>query len=454
MLSQLLSIYRPAATISRLPEGDVGPAYRRYRWQMMASIFIGYAAFYFVRSNFANAKPYLERELHFSKSEIGLIAAMLSVSYGASKFVMGVVSDRSNPRFFMATGLILSGVVNLLMGTWPSVAVMAVLWFLNGWFQGMGWPPCGRTMTHWFSDNERGTKFAFWNTAHNVGGGVIGPIATFAIVLAGSWKGAFYLPGLLAIGVGALLVVFMRDTPQSVGLPSIEEHRNDYPPTQAADREREIPAKEILLRYVLRNKALWVIAVANVFVYAVRYGVLNWAPSYLQETKHASLQQTGWFYFAYEIAGILGTLLAGWASDRIFGGRRGPVSVIYMVLVTLGVLVYWLNPFPGLALDFTALFVIGTFIYGPVMLIGVAAVDLVPKKAAGSAAGFTGLFGYLGGMNLAEIGIGHLVQHHGWNAGFLLLVVACVIATVCLLTTWNMHDRSKVSEGHAARGKR
>jgi len=291
----------------------------------MLTIFVGYASFYFVRSNFANAKPYLERDLGFSKSEIGLIAATLSVSYGVSKFVMGVASDRSNPRVFMATGLVLSGLTNVLMGSFPTVGAMAALWLFNGWFQGMGWPPCGRTMTHWFSDNERGTKFALWNTAHNVGGGVIGPIATFAIVAFASWRGAFVLPGLIAIAAGAGVLLFLRDTPQSVGLPPIEEHRNDYPPTAVDDREREISARETLVRFVLTNRPLWVIAVANVFVYAVRYGVLNWAPSYLQQAKHASIAQAGWFYFAFEIAGIFGTIVAGWASDRLFGGRRGPV---------------------------------------------------------------------------------------------------------------------------------
>jgi OPA family glycerol-3-phosphate transporter-like MFS transporter len=433
--------FRPAPHRPRLPEAAIPSAYGRYRWQVMLTIFVGYASFYLVRSNFANAKPYLERDLGFTKSDIGLIAGMLSISYGLSKFVMGVVSDRSNPRYFMASGLILSGAANLLMGAWPSAYAMAALWFMNGWFQGMGWPPCGRTLTHWFSDNERGTKFAIWNTAHNVGGGVIGPIATFAIMAWASWRGAFVLPGLIAIVMGFVIMAFLRDTPQSVGLPPIEEHRDDYPAVAVEDREREIDSKEILVRFVLKNGRLWVIAIANVFVYAVRYGVLNWAPSYLQQVKHASLKQAGWFYFAFEIAGIFGTIVAGWVSDRLFAGRRGPISVIYMVIVTCAVVAYWLNPSKGLAIDFAALFVIGTFIYGPVMLIGVAAVDLVPKKAAGSAAGFTGLFGYLAGMNLAEVGIGSLVERYGWNAGFILLTGACLAATACLATTWNMHDR-------------
>ena len=162
MLSKLLAIYQPAAHIEHLPKEAHADRYKALRWQMMLSIFFGYAGFYLVRKNFSLAKPYLINEYGFSKGDVGLIATGLAVSYGLSKFVMGNVSDRSNPRYFMATGLILSGAVSLLF---PSLAgslwAMVAMWFVNGWAQGMGWAPCARTLTHWFSDDERGTKFAF-----------------------------------------------------------------------------------------------------------------------------------------------------------------------------------------------------------------------------------------------------------------------------------------------------
>jgi OPA family glycerol-3-phosphate transporter-like MFS transporter len=438
---RLLGIYRPAPHVPRLPADQVDHAYSRYRAQVMASIFVGYAGFYLVRKNFSLAKPYLIKDLGLTTGDVGLIATMLSVAYGLSKFVMGNVSDRSNPRYFMATGLILSGVINLLFGFMPALWLMAIFWFVNGWVQGMGWPPCGRTITHWFSDRERGTWFAFWNIAHNVGGGIIGPIGSLAIMAFVGWQSLFYVPGFLAIALGVGVVFFLRDTPQSVGLPPIEEHKQDFPKTAVEDREREMSAREILVKYVLNNRVLWIIAVANVFVYVVRYGVLDWAPTYLTTVKHASHDLSRWQFFIYEYAGIPGTLLAGWLSDKLFHGRRAPASVIYMVVVTAAVLVYWLNP-PGNSLvDAMALFTIGFFIYGPVMLIGVAAVDLVPKKAAGTAAGFTGLFGYMGGATIAELGIGRVVQHTSWDGGFILLLVACVLATGLLALTWNVHDR-------------
>ena len=440
-------LYKPAPFIDRLPTEQIDSAYKRYRAQMLCTIFVGYAGYYLVRSNINLAKPYLISELGFTKGDVGMLASALTIAYGLSKFLMGNVSDRCNPRYFLASGLILSGVVNLVFGFLPSLIFMVIFWSFNGWFQGMGWPPCGRTMVHWFSDRERGTKMAIWNLAHNVGGMLAPLIASYSIIAFGSWKSAFYVPAVLAIVTGVMVLAFLRDTPQSVGLPSIEEFKNDYPSTAVEDRERELSGSEILFKYVLNNKFLWIFAGANVMVYIVRYGVLNWAPTYLTEVKGYSITNSAWQSSLYELAGIPGMLFSGWASDKIFHGRRAPVMVYSLSLVAGAALLYWLNPKGNYLLDSVALISIGFLIYGPVMLIGVAACDLVPKKAVGTAAGLTGLFGYLG-ATAAELGIGNIVQHFGWNVGFSAIIGAALLSIFLLVMTWNVHDR-RADSAHA-----
>lgn len=169
----MLSIFKPAPHRARLPEAEIDPLYRRLRWQIFLGIFFGYAAYYLVRKNFALAMPYLV-EQGFSRGDLGFALSGISIAYGFSKFIMGSVSDRSNPRVFLPAGLILAAAVMLFMGFVPwatsSIAIMFVLLFLCGWFQGMGWPPCGRTMVHWWSQKERGGIVSVWNCAHNVGG--------------------------------------------------------------------------------------------------------------------------------------------------------------------------------------------------------------------------------------------------------------------------------------------
>lgn len=436
----MISLLKPPAHKEPLPQEKIDPAYKRLRLQVFLGIFIGYAGYYLVRKNFSLVMPDLIAQ-GYSKGELGLIASAVSISYGISKFVMGGISDRSNARVFLSLGLILSALSVMGFGTIPlltsSVAIMFIVMFVNGWFQGMGWPPSGRVMVHWFSTKERGTKMAIWNVAHNVGGGLIGPLAVLGVAIFGDWQSKLYFPAMIAIVVAFIAYLLIRDTPQSCGLPNIESYRNDYPKDYEETHEKEFSAREIFFTHVFKNKMLWLIAVSNAMIYLVRYGVLDWSPTYLEEAKGFSIKESGWAYFAYEWAGIPGTLLCGWISDKVFYGRRAPAIVIYMLLVMVAIFVYWQNPAGNILVDNIALIAIGFLIYGPVMLIGVQALDLVPKKAAGTAAGLTGLFGYLGGALFANIAIGFLVDKWGWDAAFYLMMAACIISIVVTLFTWN-----------------
>jgi len=402
---------------------------------VFAGIFVGYAAFYLVRNNLALAIPDL-LELHpeYSKAALGTALTGLSIAYGLSKFLMGSVSDRSNPRYFLPLGLLLSAGIMFISGTvkalYASLLLVVVLQALNGWVQGMGWPPCGKTMVHWFSTRERGTVVSVWNTAHNVGGGLVASLALLGVTIFGDWGAKFYFNALIAAVVAVLAFVLIRDTPQSCGLPPIEVHRNDYPPDYSEAHERNFTFRAIFLEHVLNNRYLWAIAIANAFIYFVRYGVVNWIPTYLQTAKGFSFRESSWAWFLYEWAAIPGTIACGWISDRVFGSRRAPATILFMALTLVAVVAYWLNMHGPLWIDYAALIAIGFLIYGPIMMIGLHALDLVPKKAAGTAAGFTGFFGYVFGSAIAGTGVGWIADRWGWNGVFITMVVCCVLTMV------------------------
>jgi len=441
----MLKFLQTPPDVDPLPKEQVDKTYKRLRLQVFIGIFIGYAGYYLVRKNFTLAMPYLI-EQGFSKLDLGFALSGVSIAYGLSKFLMGNVSDRSNTRVFMSLGLLLSGLTMIIMGLFPlatsSVTLMFILLLLNGWFQGMGWPPSGRTMVQWFSIKERGTKMSIWNTAHNVGAALMPTIAVFGVSYFSDWKAILYFPGMVAVFIAVFVYLTLRDRPTAVGLPTIEEYKNDYPEViKGVDQNKSISAKEIFVKYVFKNKLLWYIAIANIFVYLVRYGVLDWAPTYLKEVKNFSFKESGWAYSLYEWAGIPGTILAGVISDKWFKGKRAPVSIIYIILVLISVVIYWKNPPGNPFIDNLALVAIGFLIYGPVMLIGVQALDLVPKNAAGTAAGFTGLFGYLGGALTANIVMGYLIDHYGWDSSFMLLVAACIIAIIFIGYTWYVENK-------------
>ncbi len=428
----MISFLQPAPPAPPLPVERVDAEYRRLRWQVFIGIFVGYAAFYLVRKNFALAIPdILKEHPEYTKAALGSAMTGLSVAYGVSKFIMGSVSDRSNPRWFMTLGLLLTAGTTFLFGTVPaiygSLAAMIVLQTLNGWFNGMGWPPCGKTMVHWWSTKERGVTVSIWNVAHNIGGGLVAKLALLGVFIFGGWGAKFYFPALVAAGIALLIAWLLRDTPQSCGLPPIEQYKNDYPPDYSAAHEQTFTFKEIFFGYVLNNRYLWAIAVANAFVYFVRYGVVDWIPTYLQTAKGFSFQQSSYAWAAFEFAGIPGTILCGWVSDKIFKGSRAPATILFMVLTLAGLVVYGLNRNGPLWIDISSLIAIGFFVYGPIMIIGLHALDLVPKKAAGTAAGFTGFFGYVFGSAIAGTGVGWIADQWGWSGVFATMIGCCLL---------------------------
>ena len=432
--------------------------YRRLRWQVFFGIFIGYAGFYIVRKNFSMAIPALA-PFGFDKGELGIVLSMNAIAYGFSKFLMASISDRSDARKFLPLGLVCAALSMLFMIVpvqWIgaehkglAITLMAALNFLVGWFNGMGWPPCGRVMTHWFSIKERGTWMSFWNCAHNVGGALVGPMAVYGAMWFGSWFygsnqdyyfliGTYAFPAAVAVLVAVLAYCMIRDTPQSCGLPSIEKWSGHASQSYSAKAEEVLSTSQIF-KTVLGNKLLWYIAFANAFVYMVRYGCLDWAPTILTE-KGIDLKEAGWAYFAYEMAAIPGTIICGWLSDKVVHGRRALPTILFMGLLIVAIVIYWQN-LDNLNVVIGCLIAIGFLIYGPVMLIGVQALDLAPKNAAGTAAGLTGFMGYvLGTAVLANIVIGYVAEHAGWDWTFILLMVACVLSILFMAMTYKQEQ--------------
>ena len=458
MFNKFFQFFAAAPHKPRLPDDEVKRLYPRYRWRIMESTFIGYALFYLVRNNMSVVTKDFEAALHYSASDIGSLLAITSISYGVGKFFMGSLSDRSDPRKFMAAGLLITALCNFAFGAIASFPVHMLLWGINGVAQGMGWPPCGRSQGHWFSKDERGLMFSIWNTSHNIGGGLAGIVAAWAVTSFGSWQWAFYFPGLLAL-IGAVYVFLrLRDTPQSVGLPPIEEYRPskqdaDAPSTEppAPQNERELSFRELFVDNVLKNKYVMLIAFANFFAYITRYSMLDWGAYYLREMKGADVMGGGTAVLLLEFAGIASTILFGWLSDRM-GGRRGMVACLVMVPIVFAYLAMCFTPAGQMGLDLAMLAIIGFCIYPVINLIVIMALDFTSKKAIGTAGGFVGLLGYLGRTAEGK-GIGALKTYleadygldFAWKVVMYSIVACSVIATLLLAFTWSTGHRKKAA---------
>ncbi len=425
----------PAATVQITDPDEIQKQYRYWRRRILISTIIGYALFYFVRKNLSIAMPVMEEDLGISKQQLGVFLTMHGLLYGVSKFVNGMLGDRANARWFIVIGLVLSAIINIFFGMSSAVLAFSLFWLINGWFQGMGFPPCARLMTHWFSPKELATKMSIWNSSHSIGAGLV--VIMCGYLVSWDWRLCFFVPAGIALAGAVFLAIMLRDTPESLGLPEVEG--TALPATESDgplenDRPRE-KYRRVLMELVFTNRYIWILSFANFFVYTVRYGILDWGPTFLKQAKNLDLSQAGWVVAVFEISGIMGMLASGWITDRFFGGRGARTCLVYMFLCIASLLAFWMLPVQSIVINTMLLGSAGFFIYGPQCLVGITAANLATKRAAATAVGLTGLFGYSSTL-VSGVGIGMLVDKYGWDAGFLLFVIAAFIGALLFAVCW------------------
>ena len=414
----------------------------------------GYSMFYFVRKNFSFAMPALAAEYGITNTSFGVILTLVGFVYGLSKFVNGIIADRANARWHLVIGLGACVLLNFAFG-WSDVlgrvlsgqsegplfvsamvAVMAVLLILNNVFQGCGFPPCNRLLANWVPPKELATKTAIWNTSHSVGAGVVSVLCGYLIASGGDWRLCFWVPGAIAAAGVIFILLTLRDTPSSVGLPELPGTKTELDEDDSKEAFRSFIRKRVFL-----NPIIWVLAVTDFFVYIVRFAVLDWGPTFLQNRAvPLSPQLAGWTIAIFEIAGCAGMLCAGWVSDRFFGGKTQRMCAVEMLLVAVCMIVLHFLPAdssPVLVLVLLALS--GFFLYGPQALLGVIAVKQATKKAASSAVGLIGFMSYLS-VVVTGAGLGWFSDTFGWGFLFLLMTAVSLVGAILVGTLWNIPE--------------
>ncbi|WP_461537679.1 MFS transporter family glucose-6-phosphate receptor UhpC [Spongorhabdus nitratireducens] len=414
---------------THLNQGYIDKQYQYWRLHVFIGIYIGYVAYYITRKSFTYVTPALIQDLGFDKADIGLIGTLFYFIYGLSKFVSGLLSDHANPRYFMAIGLFITGVLNILLGLSASLIVFAAIWSISAFFQGWGWPPCSKVLNCWYSRTERGFWWGLWNTTQSVGG-TIAPVFLGWLVMILSWQYGLGAAGLLAILVSFFIVYRVRDKPETMGLPTVGQWRNDQQEIAHEQEGLGLSNKEILLQYVLNNKMLWLLGLAYILVFIVKTAISDWGNLYLIETHGYSLLEANSALSASEIGGLIGCLVAGWGSDWWFQGNRGPMNSIFAIGVCIAVFGLWMIPDAGFIAQIALFFIFGFFIYGPHMLIGIAAIECSHKSAAGASNGFVSLFAYVGAA-ISGYPVALIMESYGWN-GFFVTLATCSVIVIAL----------------------
>ena len=428
--------------------------FKSWQWQVIICSMIGYAMFYFVRKNFSFAIPLLQDAYPgLTKAHFGAILSAGGLIYGVSKLINGVIGDRTNARWHLILGLGICVAVNFLFGwsgkltTWITgetggpdfiggiVAIMSVLYIINQIFQGCGFAPCNHLMVNWVPPHELATKMSIWNTSHSVGAFVAAVICGYLT----SWQMCFWVPATISL-VGILFIfVTLRDTPKSVGLPELPKVEGELDEDKGKDKKEW---RKFLIQKVFLNPVVWILALTDLFVYVVRFAILDWGPSMLQDMG-LSQALSGWTVGIFEVAGCLGMIAAGYVSDKFFKSRSQRVCAIEMVLVALClVALHYIQDMHQPVLFLIVLALAGFFLYGPQALLGVIASNEVSKKAASSAVGIIGFMSYLSVL-ITGLPLGIFADKFGWHPIFILMAGVSVIGFLLIVTLWNLKDKSR-----------
>nr|HPQ81827.1 MFS transporter [bacterium] len=303
----------------------------------------------------------------------------------------------------------------------------------NGAFQSMGFPPVARGLVHWFSSEERATKWTIWSSSHTAGTFFVGILVAFLLKYAG-WKSAFYVPGIIGVVTSLFLMNRLRDRPVSIGLPTIEDYHGHVPPVVA---DKGLSHLQILKKYVFGNPYIWALCFAYIFVYLVRFGTLDWATKFMYDVRGIDKVKVAMMWSIMPLFGMPGGIVAGIVSDRFFRGRCTPTNIIYLLLLAASILGFYL--YAGMENFYLTCFLlgcIGFFVDGPQNLVGGVQVSRITASESVSAAcGLSGLFGYIGAI-ISGVGLAFVTENFGWAAMYGVCIASCFVAAFLVALTW------------------
>jgi MFS transporter, OPA family, sugar phosphate sensor protein UhpC len=446
MLNRMLNFFRPDSSILReTDKTKIDSSFKKYRRSVFLSTTLGYTLYYVCRLSInVMKKPILDEKI-FTETELGIIGSALFFSYAAGKLVNGFLADHINIRRFMATGLFVSAIVNLILGSQSLFILFLILWGINGWFQAIGSTTSVVGLVRWFSKKERGTYYGFGSVSLSLGE-VITFIATSFVVTTLGWRFGFWSSGILGLVGTYIILRYFHDTPESKGLMPISEYKNDY---------EDIPVKENSITFIqlglLKNPALWILALASLFIYIVRYSINSWGILFLQTQKGYSSLEASSIISVSSIFGMVGTISSGVISDKVFKAKRNMPALLFGIMNVISLTFFLLIPKSFLWVDIMSMVFFGISIGVLVCYLGgLMALDITPKKASGAVMGMIGITSYIG-AGLQDIMSGYLMEHNkiivngitSYNFSLINIfwIGSSILSCLLVLFVWNVNKK-------------
>ncbi len=402
-------------------------------------IWLVYGGYYLTRKNYAVGKSSIMDELHLNTEQLGWIGGAFLGFYAIGQILNGILGDKIGPRVTLTCGMFLSVLMSVIFGFTSSLTLMILIWGVNGYSQSTGWPGSIKSMSRWFSDKERGVVMGLWSTCYQIGGALSTLLASYILSRLG-WRPAFTLPAALLFLIAILYILFHKDSPEKCGLPPIDEfhgRKNAIGP-ETNEYPRGVAEPESTPVSIFSQPSIWVLGAAYFCVKFVAYSLMFWLPLYMVKELGYSPGKAGYLSAAPEAAGFLGSIFAGYASDRLSGSRRAPVCALMLMVLAGALFLQTKLCAAGFMPMICGLFAVGFFLYGPeTTMVGATAMDFGSKDGAATAAGFVNGCGSAG-TALQEPLIGFLAVRFGFDHFFYFTATLTIIPALLMLIIWNV----------------
>jgi MFS transporter, OPA family, sugar phosphate sensor protein UhpC len=413
VIGRVISTFATAADAPlRESQSEIDALYRQHRWRVLLAITLGYGLIYTCRLAIGLVKPSMIDAGIFTPEEFGLIGSAFFYTYALGKLTNGFLADHANMRLFLPLGFAMSALCNLGMGFADTLLLAAVLWGINGWFQGFGAPGSVVALSSWFSNRERGRVYGLWITSHSFGEGLTFFVIGWVVATLG-WSFGYFVPAAIGAFTAVIMWSLMRDRPRTMGLPAIADWKNDHLPESDANKAK---GRLALQFSILRYPSIWILGLSSAANYVTRYAINSWGPLYLQEERGFDEVASGTMLMISTLAGIVGSVGYGLISDKWFAARRPPANLIFAICEIIGLVLIFFGPanMPTLV---AGMVLFGLGLAGLVASLGgLFAVDICPKRATGAAMGVIGIFSYIGAAMQENVS-GALLQQHSHMVG-------------------------------------
>jgi OPA family sugar phosphate sensor protein UhpC-like MFS transporter len=438
MINKLIQFFSPSPDKPDLREDK--RQLKKLQWSVFLSATIGYGLFYVCRLSISIVKKPLVDGNILTENELGIVGSALFFSYAAGKFINGFLADRINIRHFMATGLIISSLVNIILGFSHSFWVFVILWGINGWVQSLGSPCCVVGLSRWFTDKERGSYYGFWSASHNIGEALTFIATAFVVSVAG-WRWGFETAGIAGLIGAVIIILFLHDSPTSKGLVPI------MPPKESGKSAGKAQLE------VLKNPFIWILALSSACMYISRYAINSWGIFFLENQKAYTTIEASSIIGVSSVCGIIGTVLSGILSDRLFKGSRNVPALIFGICNTIAITLFVFVPKGYYAIDMAAMILFGLSIGALICYLGgMMAVDIAPKKASGAALGVVGIASYIG-AGIQDILSGRLIGNsktmvngiatYDFSSIRYFWIAAAALSFILCVGLWKVKDKNK-----------